>query len=302
MSETHQQLQSILLQLLPADHSTVGNLTLWGQFQAAALAAGVTAVTEDAFKAARDALVESGQAVKGKGRGGSTARSTGATRPDFELKAEPITLDLLATQPAAKAGKPTKPKTTPQTTPPGDPQVLSYRHPDRRKNNPEVGLVNEASDPEQPKTVWGYDPHLDPALQFDSARAGAERLIDDALVGDDPVAMRHALEELRRMSAPYLQWTGKAERTSFEVDTVSLHVHERIDAMSILSAVSTQYLHKTLSSVCLAKKVLANAVRSWIGRFVASAHQEVNSNELEVLRTRFEPALSLTCCRRVVLE
>ena len=238
MSETHQQLQSILLQLLPADHSTVGNLTLWGQFQAAALAAGVTAVTEDAFKAARDALVESGQAVKGKGRGGSTARSTGATRPDFELKAEPITLDLLATQPAAKAGKPTKPKTTPQTTPPGDPQVLSYRHPDRRKNNPEVGLVNEASDPEQPKTVWGYDPHLDPALQFDSARAGAERLIDDALVGDDPVAMRHALEELRRMSAPYLQWTGKAERTSFEVDTVSLHVHERIDAMSILSAVS----------------------------------------------------------------
>jgi adenine-specific DNA-methyltransferase len=50
--------------------------------------------------------------------------------------------------------------------------------------------------------------------------------------------MRHALEELRRMSAPYLQWTGKAERTSFEVDTVSLHVHERIDAMSILSAVS----------------------------------------------------------------
>jgi hypothetical protein len=33
----------------------------------------------------------------------------------------------------------------------GDPQVLSYRHADRRKNNPEVGLVNEASDPEQPR-------------------------------------------------------------------------------------------------------------------------------------------------------
>jgi adenine-specific DNA-methyltransferase len=40
------------------------------------------------------------------------------------------------------------------------------------RNNPEVGLVNEASDPEQPKTPWAYDPHLDPALQFDSARAG----------------------------------------------------------------------------------------------------------------------------------
>jgi adenine-specific DNA-methyltransferase len=147
--------------------------------------------------------------------------------------------------------------------------VLAYRHADRRKNNPEVGLVNEASDPEQAKTPWAYDPHLDPALQFDSARAGAEKLIADALAGDDPAAMRHALEELRRMSAPYLQWTGKAERTSFEVDTVSLHVHERIDAMSILSAVSKRQnamkkgarkyggyrpkttLHKAFSPACL---------------------------------------------------
>ena len=116
--------------------------------------------------------------------------------------------------------------------------MLSYRHPDRRVNNPEVGLVNADSDPEQPKTRWAYDPHLDPALQFDSARAQAEALIDDALAGDDPAAMRRALETLRRLGAPYLQWTGKAERTQFEVDTVSLHVHERIDAMSILSAVS----------------------------------------------------------------
>ena len=33
-----------------------------------------------------------------------------------------------------------------------------------------------------------------------------------------------------------MSWTGKAERTSFAVDTVSLHVHERIDPASILSA------------------------------------------------------------------
>ena len=39
-------------------------------------------------------------------------------------------------------------------------------------------------------------------------------------------------------ASPYLQWAGKAERTSFEVDTVSLHVHERVDPMSILAAVS----------------------------------------------------------------
>ena len=150
---------------------------------------------------------------------------------------------------AAKTTTPKKAKTVRPAAGISDAQVLAYRHADRRKNNPEVGLVNESSDPEQAKTPWAYDPHLDPALQFDSARANAEKLIDDALAGNDPAAMRCALEELRRMGAPYLQWTGKSERTSFEVDTVSLHVHERIDAMSILSAVSKRQANdKTITA------------------------------------------------------
>lgn len=246
--ERQQQLQNLLLGLLPANHATVGNGTLLDQFLAAAKAAKHTPpATEDDFKTARDALVQSGQAVKGRGRGGSTARATGPEVPEFELNAPaaPPSPDPLAT-PAAAPAKRTpaaKPK-TPASPDAGEPQVLAYRHPDRRKNNPEVGLVNEHTDPEQPKTRWAYDPHLDPALQFDSARASAEKLIEDALAGDDPAAMRHALQTLQRTSAPYLQWAGKAERTSFEVDTVSLHVHERIDAMSILSAVSKRQKQK----------------------------------------------------------
>lgn len=245
-NERTQQLQALLLNLLPADHTTVGNISLLEQFLAQAQQAGTTPpATEADFQAARDALVASGQAVKGKGRGGSTARATGATRPDFALGA-PVA-SAAASTPADDAGKtakaaPTKAKAKAKPAPSqpdtGDAQVLAYRHPDRRKNNPEVGLVNTESDPEQPKTRWAYDPHLDPALQFDTARAQADALIADALAGNDPAAMRHALQTLQRMGAPYLQWTGKAERTSFEVDTVSLHVHERIDAMSILSSVS----------------------------------------------------------------
>ena len=119
-----------------------------------------------------------------------------------------------------------------------DARVLSYRHQDKRKNNPQVGLVNEANDPQQPKTEWRYDPHIDPALQFDVGRAQVEKLIDDALASGDEAAMRAALEELKRAGSPYLNWTGKAERSSFDIDTVSLHVHERIDPMSILAAVS----------------------------------------------------------------
>ena len=236
MTNEQQQLTTLLLNLLPADHTTVGNSTLLEQFLAAAQAEGhQPPATEDDFKTAREALVAAGLAVKGKGRGGSTARATGAQRPDFALGAPTPPAPAAAATP--KPPKAAKAKPAPAQPDTGDAQVLAYRHPDRRKNNPEVGLVNTESDPEQPKTAWAYDPHLDPALQFDSARAQADALIADALSGNDPAAMRHALQTLQRMGAPYLQWTGKAERTGFEVDTVSLHVHERIDAMSILSSV-----------------------------------------------------------------
>jgi adenine-specific DNA-methyltransferase len=33
---------------------------------------------------------------------------------------------------------------------------------------------------------------------------------------------------------PQLVWTGKAENTSFEVPTVSLHIHERISAETVV--------------------------------------------------------------------
>jgi adenine-specific DNA-methyltransferase len=39
---------------------------------------------------------------------------------------------------------------------------------------------------------------------------------------------------------PQLIWAGKAERTSFEVPTVSLHVHERIDPKTIVAAVRSR--------------------------------------------------------------
>ena len=99
--------------------------------------------------------------------------------------------------------------------------------------------MDTASDGVEEKTTWSYDPHLDPELQFDSSatRAQVETLIDDALASGDQEQMKSALEELKRLQSPYLQWTGKAEGTSFDVDTVSLHVHERIDPATILGEV-----------------------------------------------------------------
>ncbi len=79
-------------------------------------------------------------------------------------------------------------------------QVDSYEHRGKdRPNNPPVGLVTPTTDPDigTRKKTYAYDPHLDPQLV----------------------------------------WAGKAEHTSFEVPTVSLHVHERIDPRTIIDAV-----------------------------------------------------------------
>lgn len=86
-------------------------------------------------------------------------------------------------------------------TKPKKKEIEQYAHSDKqRANNPPVGLVTPDTDPVQPSSkTYEHDPHL----------------------------------------APQLVWAGKAERISFEVPTVSLHVHERIDPKAIIRAVRT---------------------------------------------------------------
>ncbi|MGH7483697.1 MAG: hypothetical protein ACRELV_16235, partial [Longimicrobiales bacterium] len=45
---------------------------------------------------------------------------------------------------------------------------------------------------------------------------------------------------------PQLVWAGKAEHTSFDVDTVSLHIHERVSTEAILRAVRREDVQRTL--------------------------------------------------------
>src|SRR5271157_2147395 len=77
--------------------------------------------------------------------------------------------------------------------------IEQYDHKGKKRvNNPPVGLVTLETDPPvTSRKTYKYDPHLDP------------RLI----------------------------WAGKAEHTSFEIPTVSLHVHERIDPRTIIEAI-----------------------------------------------------------------
>ena len=229
-------IRAAILRTLPEDGSTIGN----GRMRELIAAELDADLTEADYFAVRDALVADGRVATGKGRGGSIRRVLEAGAA--------LTLQAQQVPEAANAPKPSQGAMTLAQArrakaevqgrkSEDDAKVIAYQHDHKRRNNPDVGVVTPETDPDQPRTTWAWDPHIDPALQFDMGRAQVEQLIDDALASGDDATMRAALEQLRRQAAPYLNWTGKAERSSFEVDTVSLHVHERIDPASILSAV-----------------------------------------------------------------
>jgi len=128
-------------------------------------------------------------------------------------------------------------------------QIEQYEHSkEERANIPHVGLVTPASDPETgEKKKYAYDPHLDPQLS----------------------------------------WTGKAEHTSFEVPTVSLHVHERIDPKTIIESVKKDKDDGGQISLFDEKKPLREAIdfykhkEGWSNRLIAGDSLLVMNSLLE---------------------
>ncbi len=130
-------------------------------------------------------------------------------------------------------------------------EVADYRHEDERLNNPPAGLAAEVEAPAAagaPRRRYSYNPHLDPRLMFDSqeVRERAERLLAEIAAADSLEVAQAKARELERMQEPWLQWAGKAEHTSFEVDSVPLYIHERISTQAILRAVKREEVQKSL--------------------------------------------------------
>ena len=117
-------------------------------------------------------------------------------------------------------------------------EIEKYEHKDKeRLNNPPVGLVSSETDVVDAKNTYRFDPHLDPKLNWDARklRDEFEEILRTAIKEDDPEKREQLLEPILKASQPWLEWAGKAEHTNFEVDTVSLYVHERIDPYRVVN-------------------------------------------------------------------
>jgi adenine-specific DNA-methyltransferase len=124
---------------------------------------------------------------------------------------------------------------------------------------PEVGTQAQFRKKKDPAT-YRYDSSLSPALDWDGGNGARElgewllACIEDAaklppphafaaprvFTSPDPalrveVASLHdAVDRLKRLGRPFLDWAGKAERLSFDVPTLPLFVHERLSTRAIV--------------------------------------------------------------------
>ncbi len=113
----------------------------------------------------------------------------------------------------------------------------SYEHPEAKNvMRPEAGQQATFKKRRAPKT-YAYDSSLDPALSWDGQNAARER--GEALIRAIQEAKtlgeaRAAADQLAALSQPFLNWSGKAERLSFDVPTLPLFVHEKLSTEAII--------------------------------------------------------------------
>ncbi len=136
----------------------------------------------------------------------------------------------------------------------------TYKHPQADLAlRPEVGTQPQFRKRKPPAT-YRYDSSLAPALDWDGRNSVREHgewllaLIEEAsrlpaphefggpreFRGADGKVLANcrglhdAVEQLKRLGRPFLDWAGKAERLSFDVPTLPLFVHERLSTMAIV--------------------------------------------------------------------
>jgi adenine-specific DNA-methyltransferase len=120
---------------------------------------------------------------------------------------------------------------------------------------PEVGTQPQFKKRKQPEK-YRYDDSLSPAMDWDGQNPGRElgewllaqieeaarldppnRFPESRTCGDVVIdGLEDALAALKTLSAPFLNWAGKAERLSFDAPTLPLFVHERLSTKAIVES------------------------------------------------------------------
>ncbi len=119
-------------------------------------------------------------------------------------------------------------------------EVQDYTHNKQHPQRPDIGTESQFQKPKPPVT-YRYDSSLAPELNWDEnpAREKAEALITKILNATSLEEAQAAALELKSMGEPFLNWSGKAERSSLEVPTLPLFVHERLSTRAILETLKS---------------------------------------------------------------
>lgn len=159
-----------------------------------------------------------------------------------------------------------------------------YVHQQTAPMRPDMGTQAQFRK-KKPPTTYRYDSSLSPTLEWDGQNGARElgewliAVIEEASRLEPPhrfaaprefrsadgrlqvsvSSLQEAAVQLKRVSQPFLNWTGKAERLSFDVPALPLFVDERLSTKAIVETLAPDRTWRALRARC--PRTLSS--RSW---------------------------------------
>lgn len=245
MSQHDANLHDLILQLLPKDGSSIGNIKLQQQLTEAA----TFSFSEEDYWRVRDALIADGVLGKGQGRGGSVFLAQPSARKPASLADQVVAKH----RPQAEDDQDTSDSDL------GADPYGTYQYDTKATSRPDVG-VQEQFNARKPPKQYRYDSSLAPELCWDenaerdfaewllnlvaeAAEKGEASVFSEEQVwkgnGERFNSLSQCVARLKSLTQPFLNWAGKAERQQISVPTVPLFVHERHSTQNILKTLES---------------------------------------------------------------
>ena len=233
-------IREAILGNIPADGSFITNRAIISLLQQV-----VDGISEEDYWRVRDEMVAEGVLKKGGGRGGTVCRRelpsqvmpSGQIKPSSEKQIQRVD----------------------STYPP------TYLHDNEAVQRPDVGIEAQFAHAKSP-TVYKYDSSIDPELSWNEDESQAfvdwliDRIAESAENGKDKVfsnprvfegngqrftTVSQCVAQLRKLTQPFLNWSGKAENHQISIPTLPLFVHERHSVQAIIETLKSHLATET---------------------------------------------------------